>query len=140
MRVRGTGGVVPPTPAFPTSHLRPKPNQARSTVSSIPKAVQALLAFRDARDWQQFHNPKDLAAALSIEAAELLEVFLWKEPEEADVDQVKEELADVFSYALLLANHYDLDISELVLDKLRTNETRYPVEKAKGRATKHDQL
>ena len=101
---------------------------------------KALIDFRDERDWKQFHNPKDLALALSIEAAELNEIFLWKQPEEADQDKIKEELADVLAYALLLANTYDLDINKIVLDKIRKNAEKYPVDRAKGTAKKYDEL
>ncbi len=100
----------------------------------------ALLEFRNERDWEQFHNPKDLALALSIEAAELNEVFLWKKAEEANIEKVKEELADVFAYALLLADKYDLDINEIVLNKIRKNGEKYPVDKSKGTATKYTDL
>jgi NTP pyrophosphatase (non-canonical NTP hydrolase) len=100
----------------------------------------ALLKFRDERDWEQFHNPKDLALALSIEAAELNELFLWKRPEDANQDKIKEELADVLAYALLLASTYDLDINQIVLDKIRKNAEKYPVDRAKGTAKKYDEL
>ena len=89
---------------------------------------KALIDFRDERDWEQFHNPKDLALALSIEAAELNELFLWKTPEEASQEKVKEELADVLAYALLLANTYSLDINQIVLDKIKKNAEKYPVD------------
>jgi NTP pyrophosphatase (non-canonical NTP hydrolase) len=105
------------------------------------KDIQAeLIAFRDARDWAQFHNPKDLALALSIEAAELNEVYLWKMAEEANVEKVKEELADVFAYALLLADKYDFDINEIILEKIRKNVQKYPVELSKGTAKKYTEL
>ncbi|MGM9478224.1 nucleotide pyrophosphohydrolase [Pedobacter sp. GSP4] len=100
----------------------------------------ALLKFRDERDWAQFHNPKDLALALNIEAAELLELFLWKNAEDANVEKIKEELADVFSYALLLADKYKLDVKQIILDKIKLNDTKYPVAKAKGTAKKYDEL
>lgn len=100
----------------------------------------ALLKFRDERDWEQFHNPKDLALALSIEAAELNELFLWKRPEDANKDKIKEELADVLAYALLLASAYDLDINQIVLEKIRKNAEKYPVDRAKGTAKKYDEL
>ncbi|MDQ0966928.1 NTP pyrophosphatase (non-canonical NTP hydrolase) [Flavobacterium sp. W4I14] len=100
----------------------------------------ALLKFRDERDWAQFHNPKDLALALNIEAAELLELFLWKNAEDANVDKIKEELADVFSYALLLAEKYNLDVKQIILDKIKLNDSKYPVDKAKGSAKKYDEL
>jgi len=99
-----------------------------------------LIEFRNEREWKQFHNPKDLALALSIEAAELNEVFLWKKAEEANIEKVKEELADVFAYALLLAEKYDLDVNEIVLNKIRRNGEKYPVDKAKGTATKYTDL
>ena len=105
------------------------------------KDLQAkLIEFRNEREWEQFHNPKDLALALSIEAAELNEVFLWKKAEEANIEKVKEELADVFAYALLLAEKYDLDVNEIVLNKIKRNGEKYPVDKAKGTATKYTDL
>lgn len=104
------------------------------------EAIAKLRQFRDERDWKQFHNPKDLSLALSIEAAELLEVFLWKSPEQADLEKVKEELADVIAYALLLADSYDLDVEQIVLDKIALNEKKYPVSKARGTATKYTEL
>jgi NTP pyrophosphatase (non-canonical NTP hydrolase) len=102
--------------------------------------TQLIVNFRDARDWEQFHNPKDLALALSIEASELNEAFLWKKPEEADMDKVREELADVFAYALLLANSCGLDVNEIVKAKVAKNELKYPVEKSKGSAKKYNEL
>jgi NTP pyrophosphatase (non-canonical NTP hydrolase) len=108
------------------------------------KETEALKAkirqFRDDRDWAQFHNAKDLALALSIEAAELLEVFLWKDAESADPQKVREELADVLMYALLLADKQGLDITQIIEDKLRLNDEKYPVEKAKGSAKKYNEL
>ncbi len=108
--------------------------------SDIKKLVDQLIKFRNDRDWEQFHNPKDLAVALNIEASELLELFLWKNPEQADRDKVKEELADVFAYALLLANKYDMDVKEIVMEKIAKNAEKYPVNKAKGTAKKYDEL
>ncbi len=102
--------------------------------------TQLLVNFRNARDWEQFHNPKDLALALSIEASELNEAFLWKKPEEADMEKVREELADVFAYALLLANSCGLDVNEIVKEKVAKNELKYPVEKSKGSAKKYNEL
>ena len=106
-------------------------------------AIDALLKFRDERNWNQFHDPKNLAAALGIEAAELNEVFLWKTTEESrevELAKVKEELADVLAYALLLANEFGLDPEQIVLDKVKQNALKYPVEKAKGVATKYTDL
>lgn len=99
-----------------------------------------LLEFRDERDWAQFHNAKDLALALSIEAAELNELFLWKQPQDANVEKVKDELADVFGYAILLAEKYNLDIREIVIDKIKKNTAKYPIDKAKGNAKKYNEL
>jgi NTP pyrophosphatase (non-canonical NTP hydrolase) len=109
-------------------------------MSQIQSITAELLAFRNARDWEQFHNPKDLATGLSIEASELLECFLWKKPEEADLTKVREELADVFSYALLLAHHYGINVAEIVHQKIEHNERKYPVDKAKGSAKKYTEL
>lgn len=109
-------------------------------MSENQKLTKALLQFRDERDWAQFHNAKDLAVALNIEAGELLEAFLWKSAEDAKKEKVKEELADVFAYALLLAEKYDFDIEEIVLEKIKTNGEKYPVSKAKGTAKKYDEL
>jgi len=109
-------------------------------MTDITKLTKLLTDFRDERDWAQFHNPKDLAVALSIEAGELLEAFLWKSPEEADPTKVKEELADVFAYALLLADRMNLDVSEIVQEKVKQNALKYPSEKARGTAKKYDEL
>jgi NTP pyrophosphatase (non-canonical NTP hydrolase) len=106
----------------------------------ISELTQKLIAFRDARDWKQFHNPKDLAVALTIESAELLEAFLWKTSEEASKDKIKEELADILAYALLLADACELDVAEIVSDKLEANNLKYPVDKAKGSAKKYNEI
>src|SRR5690625_6263950 len=106
----------------------------------MDRALQKLRDFRDERDWKQFHNPKDLAIVLNIEASELLEVFLWKTPEAADRKKVKEELADVLAYALMLADAYDFDIEKIVLEKIALNEAKYPVSEARGRADKYNEL
>ncbi|WP_374462337.1 nucleotide pyrophosphohydrolase [Chryseobacterium sp.] len=102
--------------------------------------IERLLKFRDERDWEQFHNSKDLALALSIEASELLEVFLWKKNEDFNKDRLEEELADVFMYGILLANKNDIDINNIILKKLQRNNEKYPVEKAKGKSNKYDDL
>jgi len=109
-------------------------------LSDIKEITEILLKFRDERDWAQFHNPKDLALALSIEAGELLEAFLWKSSEQADIGKVKEELADVVAFALLLAEKYDLDVKQIVLEKIERNALKYPVEKARGVAKKYTEL
>jgi NTP pyrophosphatase (non-canonical NTP hydrolase) len=112
-------------------------------MSDINTLMEALVKFRDERDWKQFHDSKNLAIALSIEAAELNELFLWKdvkESEQVDIQRIKEELADVFAYALLLAEKHQLNVSEIVLDKIQRNSEKYPVEKSKGNAQKYTEL
>ncbi|WP_121966743.1 nucleotide pyrophosphohydrolase [Myroides sp. N17-2] len=109
-------------------------------MKQLDDLIKELIAFRDARDWEQFHNSKDLALALSIEASELLEVFLWKGNEECDKDRLKEELADVFMYGLLLAHKNNLNVVEIIEEKIKRNNEKYPVEKSKGTAKKYNEL
>jgi len=109
-------------------------------VTDLQEITQALLKFRNEREWEQFHNPKDLALAISIEAGELLELFLWKKAEDANQEKIKDELADVLSFALLLAEKYGFDVKEIMLNKIDQNAQKYPVEKAKGNAKKYDEL
>lgn len=109
-------------------------------MEKLDKTIEKLLEFRDQRDWKQFHNSKDLALALSIEASELLELFLWKDNEEFDKEKLEEELADVFAYGLLLAEKHNLNISEIIEKKIEKNTKKYPVSKAKGIAKKYDEL
>jgi NTP pyrophosphatase (non-canonical NTP hydrolase) len=106
----------------------------------IDEITDALLRFRDERDWEQFHNSKDLALAISIEAAELNEIFLWKQAEDVDLAALREELADVLSFCFLLASKHKLDIKEIILDKINTNTLKYHVNKAKGRSEKYIHL
>ena len=106
----------------------------------IEEIIQALIKFRNERDWEQFHNPKDLALAISIESGELLELFLWKSAEEAKIEKVKEELADILSFSFLLAEKYNLDIKEIIMEKIKLNEEKYPINKSKGTAKKYDEL
>ena len=112
-------------------------------MSDFTEITAALLEFRDARDWKQFHDSKNLATALSIEVAELNELFLWKDvaaSEEVDKDRIKEELADVFAYAFLLAEKHGFDVKQIILDKIKRNGEKYPIDKAKGSAKKYDEL
>ena len=109
-------------------------------MSEIQDLTAALLKFRDERDWAQFHNAKDLAIALNIESSELLELFLWKSAEGADKEKVKEELADILVYALLLTNKYGFDVRQIMMEKIEKNALKYPAEKAKGTATKYTEL
>ncbi len=99
-----------------------------------------LRQFNHERDWEQFHDPKNLALSLSIEAAELNECFLWKQPEDADPEKVREELADVFLYAIMLADKYGFDIKDICLDKIERNAKKYPVDKSRGNAKKYTEL
>ena len=108
--------------------------------SNFETITEQLKKFRDERDWEQFHNSKDLAIAISIEASELLELFLWKGNEEVDNQKLRDELADIFSFCLLLANKHGLNVQEIIQDKINQNAKKYPVSKAKGSATKYTNL
>ena len=109
-------------------------------MSDLEELRKEIVLFTKDRDWDQFHNGKDLALALSIEASELNEAFLWKDAKDVNKDKIKEELADIFNYAILIADKYDLDIKQIVLEKLRRNAEKYPVEKAFGSAKKYNEL
>ncbi len=107
------------------------------------ETVDMILKFRDDRSWKQFHNPKDIAISLSLEAAELLEVFQWSGADlecRDKLDKIKEELADVVNYAVLMADACGLDLDEIVREKVRRNEEKYPVEKAFGNKAKYTEL
>ena len=107
------------------------------------QTINQILKFRDDRDWKQFHNPKDLAISISLEAAELLEVFQWSG---SDVtvgdkhDKIAEELADVVNYCVLMADACNLDLDKIVQNKIQINEKKYPIEKAKGKSDKYSEL
>jgi len=109
-------------------------------MSDTQQIIDALIKFRNERDWEQFHNPKDLALAINVEAGELLELFLWKKSEEANLDRVKEELADVFAYSFMFADKYKFDVKKIVFEKIRANAIKYPVHKAKGTLKKYNEL
>ncbi len=109
-------------------------------MNDIQIITNALVEFRNDRDWEQFHNPKDLAIALNIEAGELLEAFIWKESKEANPSKIKEELSDVFAYAFLMADKCGLDVKEIVLEKIKQNSEKYPIEKSKGTAKKYNEI
>lgn len=100
------------------------------------------LAFRDRRDWKQFHNPKDLAISISLEAAELLECFQWTggDLQPHDADALKDELADVMIYSIYLADAMGLDLTQILQDKIRKNASHYPEDKARGTAKKYTEL
>ena len=113
----------------------------------IKELQKRVIRFRDQRDWAKYHNPKDLAISLSLEAAELLELFQWKNPAQVETlkidakgrQRVKEELGDIIIYALTLAHEFAFDPAEVVLEKLQVNEKKYPVDKVKGKAKKYDE-
>lgn len=112
----------------------------KTNKSDIMEIMEQIVSFTKERDWDQFHNGKDLALALSIEAAELNEAFLWKKAEEVNIEKIEEELADIFNYAFLIANKYDLDIKKIISDKITNNANKYPIEKSKGSARKYTEL
>ena len=111
----------------------------------IIELQKRVIRFRDDRDWGQYHNPKDLAISISLEAAELLEIFQWKDPQEVEATKgdseprrrVKEELGDILIYALNMCHAFGFDPCEVVLDKLEITEKKYPVEKARGSVKKY---
>lgn len=109
-------------------------------MNDIDEIIQQLIKFRNERDWEQLHNSKDLALAISIEAAELNELFLWKKAEDVNQEKLKEELADIFTFAFLLAHKHQLNVKHIIFDKLKINTSKYPVDKAKGTAKKYNEL
>lgn len=109
-------------------------------MTDIEQIVEQLRKFNRERDWDQFHNGKDLAIAISVEASELLEAFLWKDSESVKIEKIREELADVLNFAFQMADKYNLDIKQIMLDKIRRNAEKYPVEKARGSAKKYNEL
>ena len=107
------------------------------------ETIDMVLKFRDDRNWKQFHNPKDLALSISLEAAELLEIFQWSGSDtecEGKMDKIREELADVLNYCILMADRCGLDMDEIIQEKVKRNDEKYPVEKARDSAKKYDEL
>ncbi len=107
------------------------------------ETIDQIRKFRDDRDWKQFHNPKDLAISISLEAAELLEVFQWSAEDVTcsdKIDKIKEELADVANYCALMADACGLDLDEIIREKIKRNEEKYPIEKSKGSKRKYTNL
>ena len=107
------------------------------------ETIRRVVKFRDDRNWKQFHTPKDLALSLSLEAAELLEVFQWSGADLECVerrDQIQEELADVLSYCILMADICGFDLDAIMNEKVTRNEAKYQVEKAWGNSTKYTEL
>lgn len=115
-------------------------------MSDLTKLQNLVIDFRDARDWKQFHNPKDLALSLVLESAELMEHFQWKTEKEVQKHlvtnkaAVSEELADVFYWVLLIANDLDIDLNTALKEKLKQNDKKYPIAKSKGKHTKYTEL
>ena len=110
-------------------------------MSDIKKLTEKIVKFRDKRDWKQFHNPKDIALSMVLEAAEVLEHFQWKNKEEVEQlvktnkDELSEELADVLYWILLMSNDLKINIKKALEDKIKKNKKRYPVAKSKGKHT-----
>ena len=107
------------------------------------ETIARVVNFRDARNWRQFHTPKDLAISMSLEAAELLELFQWSGTDlecRDKLGQIREEPADVLSYCILMADVCGLDLDEIMNEKVDKNEAKYPVEKARGSAAKYTEL
>lgn len=107
------------------------------------ETVNQILKFRDERNWKQFHTPKDLAISISLEAAELLEIFQWSGSDtvcETKKGKIREELADVLIYCTLMADVCELDMDEIIQEKMKRNSGKYPVEKARNSAKKYDEL
>lgn len=115
-------------------------------MKSLQDLVKKIIAFRDARDWKQFHNPKDMAISLSLEASEVLEHFQWKNATEVEAyakthkNEIAEEIADVLNWVLLMSHDLDIDILQALDKKIAKNESKYPVEKSKGKHTKYNKL
>lgn len=115
-------------------------------MSDIKELTKKIKRFRDERDWKQFHNPKDVALSLVLEATEVLEHFQWKNQEEieeylkSNKEDVGKELADVLYWVLLMCDDLKLDIKEILEKKIKKNAEKYPIEKAKGKHTKYNKL
>lgn len=112
----------------------------------LDEVEKKAIAFRDARDWSQFHNPRTLATSISIESAELLELFQWAKDSELDEiasekrPQIAQELADIMIYIIMMAHDLNIDLEQAILDKMDRNEEKYPVNKSRGKSSKYDEL
>lgn len=115
-------------------------------MKKIAEITKRIVAFRNARDWKQFHNPKDVALSLVLEAAEVMEHFQWKSKEEIDEyvieakGEIGEELADVLYWVLLMSHDLKIDVLDALDKKMKINEKKYPVKKARGKHTKYNKL
>lgn len=106
----------------------------------LDSIIKKIIEFRDERDWKKFHNPKDLAISLTLEASELLENFQWKDSSEAinqNMEQIKDELADVLIYSLMIAHDLEIDIESAILNKIKKNAEKYPIDRFKGTSKKY---
>jgi dCTP diphosphatase len=101
--------------------------------------IDKLIKFRDDRNWKQFHTPENIAKSIVLEAAELLENFQWKN-DSADIENIKDEIADIMTYCLYMCETYDLDMKSIINEKMEKNENKYPVEKSFGKADKYNKL
>lgn len=116
--------------------------------NSLQSLQRKVIEFRNERDWVQFHNAKDLAISISLEAAEVLEIFQWKSPQEVEsmnhdpdtTSKIGHEMADVLIYLLLLADRLKIDLDNAVIEKLEINRAKYPIEKSYGKSTKYSEL
>ena len=114
--------------------------------SMIEKLTQKVIQFRDVRDWKQFHHPKDVAMSLVLEASELMEHFQWKSHKEIEAylsknkEEIGDELADVLYWVLLMSHDLKIDIAQALEKKIKKNEQKYPVKKARGKHTKYNKL
>ncbi len=136
--------LAPALPQVPANEVTQ--NKAQVSMSDIKKLTEKIKQFRDERDWKQFHNHKDMALSLVLEAAELLEHFQWKTLDEVEKhvktskEDVSDELGDVAIYLFELADNLGIDLSEAVESKLLKNARKYPIQKSKGTITKYNQL
>ena len=105
----------------------------------LKEILEKLIKFRDDRNWQQFHTPENLTKSISIEASELLENFQWGD-QNADIDNIKEEIADIFGYVLLLCKELDIDLIDVTNKKIIKNEKKYPIDKSYGKSEKYNKL
>jgi NTP pyrophosphatase (non-canonical NTP hydrolase) len=107
------------------------------------ETIELIKKFRDERDWRQFHNPKDLAISINLEAAELLEIFQWSADDlecKDKLDKIKEELADILNYCVLFADRYGFDLDDIIRAKIEKNEEKYPIKEAYGNKAKYTEL
>jgi len=110
---------------------------------SEPKPIEVIKEFIKERDWEQFHDPKNLAISLNLESAEILELFQWTKNNEINnnrIDDLSDEIADVYYWLLLLADHYEIDIEKALREKIKKNNKKYPIEKSKGNSDKYSEL